>query len=58
MPIPHTSVGRIRDVAAHIKELEERLMSNRVILLAEQSVIHAQIRQLKKELEVLEKRTR
>lgn len=58
MVISHASVGRIRDVAAQIKALEDRLMSNKVIPLAEQTLIHKQIRELKKEQDVLEKRTR
>jgi hypothetical protein len=51
-------VGRIRDAAAQLKALEERLMSNKVIPMAEQVIIHAEIRRLKKEQELLEKRTR
>ena len=58
MVIPHATLGRIRDVAARIKELEDRLMSNKLIPLAEQSVIHARLRELRKEQDDLEKRTR
>jgi hypothetical protein len=58
MTIYRAPVGRIRDAAAQIKALEERLMSNKVIPMAEQAIIHAEIRRLKKEQELLEKRTR
>jgi len=58
MSIPIAPIGRIRDVAVRIRTLEEKLMSNKVIPMSEQSVIHAEIRRLKKEQETLEKRTR
>ena len=58
MTIYRAPVGRIRDVAAQIKALEDRLMSNKVIPMSEQAIIHAEIRRLKKEQELLEKRTR
>jgi hypothetical protein len=58
MAILQAPVGRIRDVSAQIKALEDRLMSNKVIPMTEQSVIHAEIRKLRKELETLEQRTR
>ena len=58
MTIYGAPVGRIRDVGAQIKALEERLMSNKVIPMSEQAIIHAEIRRLKKEQELLEKRTR
>jgi hypothetical protein len=38
--------------------LEERLMSNKVIPMSEQAIIHAEIRRWKREQELLEKRTR
>ena len=58
MAIFHAPVGRIRDVAKQIKELEDLLMSNRIIPMAEQARIHAEIRRLKKEQDDVEKRTR
>jgi hypothetical protein len=58
MAISRAPVGRIRDVAAQIKALEDRLMSNKIIPMSEQAIIHAKIRLLKKEQETLEKRTR
>ena len=58
MPNPQAPVGRIRDVAAQIKALEERLMRNRTIPMNEQSIIHAEIRRLRKEQDTIEKRTR
>jgi hypothetical protein len=58
MAISRAPVGRIRDVAAQIKALEDRLMSNKIIPMSEQAIIHAEIRLLKKEQETLEKRTR
>ncbi len=58
MALHNAPVGRIRDVAAQIKALEARLMSNSVIPMSEQALIHAEIRRLKKEQETLEKRTR
>jgi hypothetical protein len=58
MSIARAPVGRIRDIGAKIKALEDILMSNRTIPMAEQAKIHADIRQLKKELQDLEKRTR
>lgn len=58
MAIPHTQVARIQNYATQIKALEDRLMGNGIIPMAEQSKIHAEIRRLKKEMEDLEKRTR
>lgn len=58
MSIPHATLGRIRDVAARIKELEDSLMSSKLIPMAEQSAIHAKLRELRKEQDELEKRTR
>jgi hypothetical protein len=58
MAIPHTQVARIQKYAAQIKALEDKLMGNGRISMAEQSVIHAEIRRVKKEMEDLEKRTR
>jgi hypothetical protein len=58
MSIYRAPVGRIRDTAAQIKALEERLMSNKVIPMSEQAIIHAEIRRWKREQELLEKRTR
>ena len=58
MAILQAPVGRIRDISARIKLLEDKLMSNKVIPMREQSVIHAEIRKLREELETLEKRTR
>jgi len=58
MAIPHIHVARVQKYAAQIKALEDRLMGNGIIPIAEQSKIHAEIRRLKKEMEDLEKRTR
>lgn len=58
MSIPHTTVARIQKHASDIQVLEARLMGNGIIPMAEQVKIHAEIRRLKKEMEVLEKRTR
>lgn len=58
MAIPHTQVARIQKFASQIKLLEDRLMGNGIIPMAEQTVIHTEIRRLKKEMEDLEKRTR
>jgi hypothetical protein len=58
MAIFGAPVGRIREMSLQIKLLEDKLMSNQVIPMSEQSLIHAEIRKLRKELEALEKRTR
>ena len=58
MAIPHTQVARIQKYASQIKALEERLMGNGIIPIGEQTVIHTEIRRLRKEMEDLEKRTR
>ena len=58
MAIPHTQVARIQKYAAQIKALEDRLMGNGLITMAEQAVIHAELRRVRKEMEDLEKRTR
>ena len=58
MAIPHTTVARIQKLSAQIKVLEARLMSNGIIPMSEQAVIHTEIRRLRKEMEDLEKRTR
>lgn len=58
MSLPSVHLGRIRDLANQIKVLEGKLMSARLIPMSEQAVIHAEIRKLKTEIDVLEKRTR
>ena len=58
MAILRAPVGRIREISTQIKLLEDKLMSNKVIPMSEQSLIHAEIRKLRKELEELEKRKR
>ena len=58
MSIIGAPIGRIRDISNKIKVLEDRLMSNGVIPVAEQARIHEELRNLRKELETLEKRTR
>ena len=58
MSIFGAPVGRIREISLRIKLLEDKLMSNKVIPVSEQSLIHDEIRKLRKELEALEKRTR
>ena len=56
--LPSFHLGRIRDMSAQIKKHEDRLMNSRLLPMSEQSVIHAEIRRLKKEIDDLEKRTR
>jgi len=58
MAILGAPVGRIRDISTQLKQLEDRLMSANIIPIKEQSLIHAKIAQLRKELEELERRTR
>ena len=57
MSLP-SPVGRIRDVAARIKSLEDRLMSNKILPMSEQTKIHTELRSLREEQDTLEKRTR
>jgi hypothetical protein len=58
MAIPHIHVARIQRLSSQIKLLDDKLMGSGKIPLKEQTVIHTEIRRLKKELEDLEKRTR
>jgi len=58
MAIPVATLGRIRDIAQRIKMLEDRLMAPKIIPMSEQSLIHAEIRKYKEELDKLERHTR
>lgn len=58
MAISHLHVARIQKLSSQIKVLDDKLMGNGKISMQEQTVIHTEIRRLKKELEDLEKRTR
>lgn len=58
MAISHTHVARIQKLSSQIKALDDKLMGNGKISMQEQTVIHTEIRRLKKEMEDLEKRTR
>lgn len=58
MAISHLHVARIQKLSAQIKLLDDKLMGNGKISMQEQTVIHTEIRRLKKEMEDLEKRTR
>jgi hypothetical protein len=58
MAISHMHVARIQKLSSQIKMLDDKLMGNGKISMQEQTVIHTEIRRLKKEMEDLEKRTR
>lgn len=51
-----TPVGRIQDVPAYIKALENRLLGDRVVPASEQAIILAEIRLLKLQQDALSKR--
>ena len=54
----HAPVGRIRDIASRIKQLQEKLMSSNRLTYPEQTSIHNEIKILRKELDIMEERTR
>jgi hypothetical protein len=58
MSLPSSHIGRVRDLTAKIKLLEDQLMSSRLLPMSEQAIIHTELRRLKKEIDDLEKRTR
>ena len=51
-------IERVRRIADEIKRLEDRLTGNAVIPMSELPSIHAEIRRLKRERDLLEQRTR
>lgn len=56
--LSHSNMDRVRKLANRIRELEDKLMKSSLMSMAEQQVIHAEIRKCKDELDMLEKRTR
>jgi hypothetical protein len=54
----HAPVGRIRDIAFRIKQLQDKLMSSNRLTYPEQTSIHNEIKSLRKELDIMEERTR
>ena len=51
-------IERVRRIADEIKRLEDQLTGNAVIPMSEWPKIHAEIRRLKRERDLLEQRTR
>lgn len=49
---------KIKTISSNIKKLEDKLMNTAFLPMVEQNKIHAEIRKLKEEMELLERRTR
>ena len=54
----HTQYDRIKKITEKIKQSEDRLMTANHLSLSEQKQIHTDIKRLKDELDLLERRTR
>lgn len=52
------AIDRIKRLVATIHKLEDKLMNTSFMPLAEQQKVHDEIRKLKDEMDMLEKRTR
>lgn len=51
-------IDRIKKLVAAIRALEDKLVSASFMPMSEQAKLHAEIRKLKDEMDMLEKRTR
>jgi len=56
MPKRQAHVGRIQDVSIQIKALEKRLLGDKPIPMPELAIIHGEIRRMKQEASVSERR--
>jgi hypothetical protein len=53
-----TPYEQIKHLVSSIQKLEDKLMNTAILPMAEQSKIHAEILKYKKEIKLLEQRTR
>lgn len=49
---------KIKTISSNINKLEDKLLNTAFLPMVEQNKIHAEIRKLKEEMELLERRTR